>query len=69
MQQYTFSVRRRLRLVEDAIRSVREECAWLRMQELQARLDAAMGNHGWLKRELDRRLEIIDEPKQTIVDL
>jgi hypothetical protein len=39
------------------------------MQELQARLDAATGNHDRLRQELDRRLEIIKEVKQKVVDL
>jgi hypothetical protein len=41
----------------------RAESAWLKMQELQARLDAATGNRDRLRRQLDRRLEIIEELK------
>jgi hypothetical protein len=39
------------------------------MEELQTRLGAAMGSRDRLRRELDRRLEIIEEPKQKVVDL
>jgi hypothetical protein len=39
------------------------------MQDLQARLDAATGNRDRLRRELDWRLEIIEELKQKVVDL
>jgi hypothetical protein len=56
-------------MFEGAIRSVRVEYAWLRMQELQARLNGALGNHNRLRWELDRRLEIIEELKQRVVDL
>jgi hypothetical protein len=34
---------------------------WLRMQELQVRLDAATDSGDRLRRELDRRLEITEE--------
>jgi chromosome segregation ATPase len=40
-----------------------------RRQELQVRLDAATGNRDRLKRELDRRLEIIEELNQKVIDL
>jgi hypothetical protein len=39
------------------------------MWELQAMLDAATGNCNRLRRELDRRLEVIEEQKQKVVDL
>jgi hypothetical protein len=47
MQRCVFPIRRcrlLLSLFEGAIRSVKAECTWLRMQRLQARLDAVMGN-------------------------
>jgi hypothetical protein len=47
---------------------VREICAWLRMQELQTRLDAGTGNRDRLRGKLDRRLEIIEALKQKAVD-
>jgi hypothetical protein len=67
MQQGVFPVR--LRLFEGTIRSVREKCAWLRMQEPQVRLDAATGDRDPLRRELDQRLEIIEQLKQKVVNL
>jgi hypothetical protein len=70
MQQCVFLVRRlHLRLFEGAIQSVGAECPWLRMQELHARVDAAKGNRNRLTRELDQRLEIIEELKHKVVDL
>jgi predicted nucleic acid-binding Zn-ribbon protein len=41
----------------------------LRIQESEARLEAATRNCDWLRRELDRRPEIIEELKQKVVDL
>jgi hypothetical protein len=61
MQQCVFSVPRGLRVFEDAIRSVKAKCAWLRTQGLQSRLDTATGNRDQLRPELDQRLEIIEE--------
>jgi hypothetical protein len=40
----------------------------LRIHELQARLDTEIGNFERLRWELDRRLEIIEELKQKVVD-
>jgi chromosome segregation ATPase len=40
-----------------------------RRQELQTRLDAATGSRDRMKRELDRRLEIIEELNQKVIDL
>jgi hypothetical protein len=48
---------------------VRVERASLRVQELQATLDAATGNHDQLRLELDRKLEIIEDLKRKVVDL
>jgi hypothetical protein len=39
------------------------------MQELEMKLDAATANRDQLRRKLDRRLEIIEELKQKVVDL
>jgi hypothetical protein len=38
------------------------------MQELEARPDPATGNRDRLSRKLDRRLEIIEELKQKVVN-
>jgi hypothetical protein len=48
---------------------MKAEWAWLWMHELQARLDAATGNRDQVRRELDRRLQTIDELKQKVVYL
>jgi hypothetical protein len=70
LQQCAFFIRRRfhLRLFEGSARSARAKCGWLRVHEFQARLDAATGNRDRLRRELDRRLETIEELKQKVVD-
>jgi hypothetical protein len=70
MQQCVFLIRRRdFHLFEGAIRSMRAECAWLRMQKLQARFNDTTDNCERLTRELDRRLEIMEELKHKVVDL
>jgi hypothetical protein len=56
-------------MFEGAILSMRAESRWLRMQEFQARLGAAMGNRDRLGQELDRRLEIIEVEGCKLVGL